>query len=93
MDHLKDVVIIILRSNHKNKEEHFQSLYTDEFSKFPRLMTLACNEKDESKFMKQFNYFVQMKERISEKSISQHHADVEIGERLANIYLKNVNIK
>jgi len=92
MNNLKDAVITILRSNHENKEEFYQQVYTDEFLKFPRLMKLACNENDELKFMKQFNYFVQMKERLSEKSISQHNADVEIGERLANIYLKNVNI-
>ena len=93
MDHLKNIVITIIQSNHEKKEEYFQALYKDEFSKYPRLMKLACNATDESKFMEQFNYFMRMKERIHEKTISQNDADVDIGERLANVYLKNVNIK
>ena len=69
----------------KKKIKHYKKKYSEEFDKFPKILENSC-EKDFD--VDKLKWMIEMQKKIYSKELSSHNANIEVGERLVNEYIK-----
>jgi hypothetical protein len=77
----------IIESTVDNKFAFFSEKYKETFTRYPKLMKLACETADKESFYSRFRYFMDMKQTIQTNELSHEQADILVGQHLADEYL------
>ncbi len=70
-----------------NKKEHFEKKYPDFVSNYVALFDLACQPNFD---MNRLKYMLNLKDKIDEQKVSFDAASREVGQRMFNVYVKDV---
>ena len=71
--------------DNKKKIKHFKKKYPEEFKLYPNILEKSC-EKDFD--IEKLKWMIEIQKKISSKEITSHNANIEVGERLVNEYIK-----
>lgn len=80
-----DIVQEIYESNCSDKYEFFNSKYPLVFIKYPKLCEHACTSTFD---FDRFKHLLHVQNQIENRSISQYDGDVQVGNILADAYIK-----
>ena len=69
----------------KKKIKFYKKKYPEEFKVFPKILENSC-EKDFD--VDKLKWMIEMQKKISSKELTSHNANIEVGERLVNEYIK-----
>lgn len=89
-EQIKTIVDTIVSSNVKNKATHFENIYGNFKTKYPKLYEKACSDNEMD--IANLNFMLGMLNKMNKEDMSQYDASAHVGQMLYDKYIHE-NIK
>jgi hypothetical protein len=84
-DEIEQIVTRISESTFQDKQIHFAEIYPDFAKRFPRIFEMACSHRGN---VSHLSFMLDKLRDIKRNQTNQYDASVQVGERLANAYIR-----